>query len=360
MVIAPLTEDTEETVSYGTLQAVAGAIEATITPESADPDVQYADDVEFDTLYPDPEISFSTSMADIPLTIQEMIFGNQIDDNGVLVRTATDKPPYFAVGFMSEKANHKFRFIWLYKVRAKPMTETYKTKEGQTITYLSYFSRGIPWPAGDLRLSVGDFVSDDTSLTQEGSVQVDQSVFFCFGGGGAGRAMCSILAYNGARKIYITDAFESCAQSLAEDINQNFAPIAEFVPYGDFSKLAACNVVLNASGVGMGKTAAGSPLPKEYLQPSQFCFDACYNPDKTRFLLDAEEKGCQVLNGLGMSLYQGVAQVELWSGKNGAGGGHASGTAAHSGGAVGMNRRKEFDLQGGIVYENHQMAGPAL
>ena len=134
MVIAPLTEDTEETVSYGTLQAVAGAIEATITPESADPDVQYADDVEFDTLYPDPEISFSTSMADIPLTIQEMIFGNQIDDNGVLVRTATDKPPYFAVGFMSEKANHKFRYVWLYKVRAKPVTENYATKEGKSIT----------------------------------------------------------------------------------------------------------------------------------------------------------------------------------------------------------------------------------
>ena len=134
MVIAPLTEDTEEGTTYGTLQAVAGAIEATITPESADPDVQYADDHEFDTLYPDPEVTFSTSMADIPLAIQEMIFGNAIDDNGVLVRTSTDKPPYFAVGFMSEKANHKFRYVWLYKVRAKPMTETYKTKEGQTIT----------------------------------------------------------------------------------------------------------------------------------------------------------------------------------------------------------------------------------
>ena len=32
MVIAPLTEDTEEGTTYGTLQAVAGAIEATITP----------------------------------------------------------------------------------------------------------------------------------------------------------------------------------------------------------------------------------------------------------------------------------------------------------------------------------------
>ena len=134
MVIAPLTEDTEETVSYGTLQAVAGAIEATITPESADPDVQYADDVEFDTLYPDPEISFSTSMADIPLTIQEMIFGNQIDDNGVLIRSANDKPGYFAVGFMSEKANGKYRYVWLFKVRAKPVTESYATKEGTTIT----------------------------------------------------------------------------------------------------------------------------------------------------------------------------------------------------------------------------------
>ena len=39
-------------------------------PESADPDVQYADDHEFDTLYPDPEVTFSTSMADIPLAIQ--------------------------------------------------------------------------------------------------------------------------------------------------------------------------------------------------------------------------------------------------------------------------------------------------
>ena len=32
-------------------------------------------------------------------------------------------------------------------------------------------------------------------------------------------------------------------------------------------------------------------------------------------MLDAEEKGCKVLNGLGMSLYQGVAQIELWTGK---------------------------------------------
>ena len=134
MVLAPLTEDTEAALTYGPLQLVAGAIEASVTPENADPDVQFADDQEFDVLYPDPELSFKTKMADIPLSIQEQIFGNKIDDNGVLIRTASDKPPYFAVGFMSEKSNGKFRYVWLFKVRAKPVTENYQTKEGGTVT----------------------------------------------------------------------------------------------------------------------------------------------------------------------------------------------------------------------------------
>ncbi|MEA5066810.1 MAG: hypothetical protein VB065_12250 [Eubacteriales bacterium] len=54
MVLAPLTDDTEATLTYGPLQLVAGAIEASVTPENADPEVQYADDIEFDVLYPDP------------------------------------------------------------------------------------------------------------------------------------------------------------------------------------------------------------------------------------------------------------------------------------------------------------------
>ena len=85
-------------------------------------------------LYPDPELSFKTKMADIPLAIQEMIFGNKIDDNGVLIRNASDKPPYYAVGFKSEKSDGAYRYVWLYKVRSKPVTENYQTKEGTTIT----------------------------------------------------------------------------------------------------------------------------------------------------------------------------------------------------------------------------------
>ena len=64
---------------------------------------------------------------------------------------------------------------------------------------------------------------------EEGKINVEESTFFCFGAGGAGRAMCSVLAYHGAKKIYITDFYEPCAESLVMDINENFAPVAELV-----------------------------------------------------------------------------------------------------------------------------------
>lgn len=133
-VIAPLSVDTESTLTYGALQLVAGAIEASVTPGTTDPDVQYADDSEFDVLYPDPEVTFTTKMVDIPLSIQAMLFNNTIDENGVLIRKASDKPPYFAVGFKSEKSDGNYRYVWLYKVRAKPLTENYATKEGTSLT----------------------------------------------------------------------------------------------------------------------------------------------------------------------------------------------------------------------------------
>lgn len=153
------------------------------------------------------------------------------------------------------------------------------------------------------------------SLTEEAGLDPAGKSFFCFGAGGAGRAICSVLAYHGAGKLYITDIFEESGRSLAADINEKFAPVAEFVPSGSYETLARCDVVINASGIGFGATVGQSPVPREHLRPHQLCFDAAYNPPKTRFLMDAEEIGCPILNGLGMSLYQGVAQVELWSGQ---------------------------------------------
>lgn len=158
------------------------------------------------------------------------------------------------------------------------------------------------------------------SLQEEApEIDVKDSAFFCLGAGGAARAICSVLAYNGAKKIYITDKIPSAAKELVNDINERFAPVAEVVDMEDEKavkeKVAESDVVMNCTGVGMPVSIDKTPIPKEYLRPGQLCFDATYNPSKTRFLKEAEEVGCKILNGLGMSLYQGAAQIELWSGK---------------------------------------------
>jgi len=157
------------------------------------------------------------------------------------------------------------------------------------------------------------------SLREETDVKPEETAFFCIGAGGAGRAICSVLAYHGAKKIYVMDAVEEAAAALVEDINTRFAPVAEFVGFEDkqaaFNTIREADMVMNCSGVGMGGSAEKTPIPKEVLRRGQFCYDAIYNPAKTRFLADAEEAGCRTLNGLGMSLYQGAAQIELWSGK---------------------------------------------
>lgn len=134
VVLAPLTKDDESGVTYGAVIELAGAVDATITPQNTDADVQYADDGEYDAVYPDPEVEFQLQVVDVSLEARKAIFSHTIDQNGVLIKNANDKAGYFAVGFKSEKADHTYRYIWLYKVRAAPMTENYATKEGETVT----------------------------------------------------------------------------------------------------------------------------------------------------------------------------------------------------------------------------------
>ena len=173
----------------------------------------------------------------------------------------------------------------------------------------------VKQPDGTLKGYNTDGIGFYTALREEAGINVTGKTFFCFGAGGAGRAICSALAFYGAKRICITSRTPESRETVAEKINANFAPVAEAVAQGDYSTLPECDVIINASGVGMGKTEGCSPLPKAQVVPGKLYFDACYNPAKTQFLLDAEAAGCRILNGLGMSLYQGAAQIELWQEK---------------------------------------------
>ena len=134
IVIAELKKDDDAAATYETPEAVVGAIDMSVTPSNTDPDVQYADDVEWDVINPDPNTTVTIEWAQLPLSVREKLGGHKMDSNGVLVEKAGDTPSYYAIGGKAARRDGGYRYFWLLKCRAKPITDTFHTKEGETVT----------------------------------------------------------------------------------------------------------------------------------------------------------------------------------------------------------------------------------
>ncbi len=153
------------------------------------------------------------------------------------------------------------------------------------------------------------------SLRQEMGFAAKGGSFFLIGAGGAARSVALALAQEGAASVALSDLYPDTARELAAHINANIKNIARFVestPKGLRQAAAGCECIINASGVGMYPHPERTPLEKELLRPGQIVCDLTYNPAKTRLLQDAAERGCKVLNGLGMLIGQGVRAFEIW------------------------------------------------
>ena len=59
----------------------------------------------------------------------------------------------------------------------------------------------VKTPEGKLVGYNTDGIGFIRSIQRDGEIKVDENTYFCIGAGGAGRAMCSALAYYGAKKI---------------------------------------------------------------------------------------------------------------------------------------------------------------
>ena len=68
------------------------------------------------------------------IEIAEDLTGAKTDYNGVLVATSEDLAPYVAVGFRALRANGKYRYFWLYRVKFATPSTSLATK-GDSIAF---------------------------------------------------------------------------------------------------------------------------------------------------------------------------------------------------------------------------------
>lgn len=121
------------TVTYGTPKKFAPAIEAKVS-QATDQQVQYADDAAVEISTAEGEISVDFTALDISNATLAEVLGKKIDNNGVMLSSSEDIPPYVALMFRSRKGNGKYRYVVLYKGRFASPEENYVTKQGKADT----------------------------------------------------------------------------------------------------------------------------------------------------------------------------------------------------------------------------------
>lgn len=132
------------------------------------------------------------------------------------------------------------------------------------------------------------------------------------GAGGAARAIGFGIDREGGQPIIFNRSVQK-GEDLAKDLNTDFFP---FMPDMDkIVKKTGCNILINTTSVGMFPNVNACPVPEKALESGMTVMDIIYNPLQTRLLASAEKRGCDVIDGLSMFIWQGAVQFELWTGK---------------------------------------------
>lgn len=130
---AKITEDQSGSESYGIPVSLARAIKADLSVELAEA-VLYADDGIAAVVKEFKSGKLSLGIDDIGSKAAEDLTGAVIDDNKVLISASEDGGSPVAIGFRAKKANGKYRYFWLYRVKFGIPAANLQTK-GDSISF---------------------------------------------------------------------------------------------------------------------------------------------------------------------------------------------------------------------------------
>ena len=130
------------------------------------------------------------------------------------------------------------------------------------------------------------------------------------GAGGVGRAIAFAMAELGVRTLHIVDREADKAHALAARL----ADRMQTQVCGDIAEaLAGAGGVINGTPIGMLPNR-DSPVPAELLHAGLWVADAVYTPLWTPLLQAARARGCRVMTGRELCIYQAADAFRLFTG----------------------------------------------
>ncbi len=137
-----------------------------------------------------------------------------------------------------------------------------------------------------------------------------------FGAGGAARAIGVEVALAGATHITIVNRTSGRGNELVELLNEKTPADAGFVSWdGEYTIPDGTGVVINATSIGLYPDVdAQLAINLDSLSAGMVVADVIPNPPRTHLVREATQRGCKVIDGLGMLVNQGVIGVKYWTG----------------------------------------------
>jgi shikimate dehydrogenase len=134
-----------------------------------------------------------------------------------------------------------------------------------------------------------------------------------FGAGGAGCAVANAALGLGVGYLTLVDTDPSRARDLADSLCARFGAGRAVASVDVEAEVAAANGLINATPLGMAKYP-GQAVPASLLRADHWVSDIVYFPLETALLASAKAKGCRVLSGGGMAVFQAVDAFRLFTG----------------------------------------------
>lgn len=113
---AKITEDESGNETYAEPKTLAKALTASLSIEMNEATL-YADDSSCEDVKEFKNGTLSLGIDEIGVDVAKELTGASVDTNGVLISTGEDSASPVAIGFRARKANGKYRYFWLYRVK---------------------------------------------------------------------------------------------------------------------------------------------------------------------------------------------------------------------------------------------------
>jgi len=140
-----------------------------------------------------------------------------------------------------------------------------------------------------------------------------------FGAGGAARAVVyGLLDRYGPARLTLVARRPEQAEALAADLGgydpQDALRTTTFDDAGEAVRRS--RLLVNATPLGMAPETDGTPWPEaDDFGADHVAYDLVYNPEETRFLREAAERGATTIGGLDMLVEQAAAAYRQWTGR---------------------------------------------